>query len=54
MQLLYQELRVPLEAMVLGLESFKTFSLKQFDIKEKDKIAPCFEHLIAQLKDFLS
>ena len=53
MQLLYQELRVPLEAMVLGLENLKTFSLKQFDVKEQDTIAPYFDHLIAQLKHFL-
>ncbi len=54
MQLLYQELRVPLEAMVLGLENLKTFSLKQFDVKEQDTIAPYLDHLVAQLKHFLS
>ncbi|MGK7872846.1 MAG: phycobilisome protein [Xenococcaceae cyanobacterium] len=52
MQLLYQELRVPLEAMVVGLESLKTFSLKRFDVKEQDTSAPYFDHLIIQLKRF--
>ncbi|MBF2018671.1 MAG: phycobilisome protein [Hydrococcus sp. C42_A2020_068] len=52
MQLLYQELRVPLEAMVLGLENLKCFSLKQFQGEELENIAPYFDHLIEKMKQF--
>jgi allophycocyanin-B len=52
MRLLYQELRVPLKAMVSGLENLKASALKQFDFKEQEKIAPYFDHLIAQMKKF--
>ncbi len=52
MQLLYRELRVPLKAMVLGLESLKTFSLQQFDSQEQDTLAPYFDRAIAKLKQF--
>lgn len=51
MNLLYQELQVPLEAMVLGLEGIKTASLKRLDA-EKEVLAPYFDHLIEQLKQF--
>jgi hypothetical protein len=52
MNLLYQELQVPLEAMVLGLEGIKTASLKRLSGKERETLAPYFDHLITQLKDF--
>lgn len=52
MNLLYQELQVPLEAMVLGLEGIKTSSLKRLSDKEEDALSPYFDHLITQLKTF--
>lgn len=52
LNLLYQELRVPLEAMVLGLESIKVASLKRLATGEQENIAPYFDHLITQLKQF--
>lgn len=52
MNLLYQELQVPLEAMVLGLEGIKTASLKRVSDKEQETLAPYFDHLITQLKTF--
>lgn len=54
MELLYQELRVPLDAMVLGLESLKASSLKRFEPNEQEILAPYFDHLIAALKGFSS
>jgi hypothetical protein len=52
MQLLYQELRVPLDAMVVGLEGIKAASLKQVELEQQAIIAPYFDHLIEQLKQF--
>lgn len=52
MQLLYQELRVPLPAMICGLENLKIFSLQQFNAEEQDSLEPYFEHLTNQLKQF--
>ena len=52
MQLLYQELKVPLPAMILRLESLQYFSLEEFLSTEKNNISPYFDHLINQLKDF--
>ncbi len=52
MQLLYQELHVPLDAMVLGLEGIKTASLKRVDPSQEEKLAPYFDHLITQLSQF--
>ncbi|BAY99396.1 phycobilisome protein [Tolypothrix tenuis PCC 7101] len=54
MQLLYQELQVPLDAMVVGLEGIKTASLKRVEPKQQAIVAPYFEHLIEQLKQFRS
>lgn len=54
MQLLYQELRVPLEAMILGLESMKVASLKRVEPSQQEIFAPYFDHLITQLKRFRS
>ena len=50
MKLLYQELQVPLDAMVVGLEGIKTASLKRIDGEEA--IAPYFDRLIDRLKSF--
>ncbi|NJR38847.1 MAG: phycobilisome protein [Leptolyngbyaceae cyanobacterium CSU_1_4] len=52
MQLLYEELEVPLEAMVLGVEELKTASLKQIQPEERARFAPYFDHLTEQLKQF--
>ena len=51
MQLLYQELQVPLDAMVIGLEGVKQASLKRLE-PASAKLAPYFDHLITQLKQF--
>jgi hypothetical protein len=52
MQLLYQELQVPLDAMVVGLEGIKTASLTRLKEPEPKRLAPYFDHLIEQLKKF--
>ncbi|MEB3342379.1 phycobilisome protein [Okeania sp.] len=52
MNLLYQELSVPLSAMVLGLEAMKTSSLKRFDSEKQTELAPYFDHLLTKLKQF--
>lgn len=52
MQLLYQELEVPLEAMVMGLEGLKMASLKRINSERPEKFAPYFDHLTEQLKKF--
>ncbi|MDY6803690.1 MAG: phycobilisome protein [Cyanobacteriota bacterium] len=52
MELLYQELQVPLPAMIKGLESLKSYSLEEFKAEEKEAIAPYFDRLIAALKSF--
>jgi hypothetical protein len=52
MQLLYQELHVPLDAMVVGLEGIKTASLKRIAPEQQAAVAPYFDHLIGQLKQF--
>ncbi|MEO0826027.1 MAG: phycobilisome protein [Cyanobacteria bacterium J06635_15] len=51
MQLLYQELQVPLDAMVIGLEGIKQASLKRLAV-DSTSLAPCFDHLIEQLRQF--
>ena len=52
MELLYQELRVPLSAMLCGLEELKTVSLQQFNIEDRDLLSLYFDHLITGLKKF--
>ncbi|MBW4636322.1 MAG: phycobilisome protein [Iphinoe sp. HA4291-MV1] len=52
MNLLYQELQVPLDAMVVGLENIKIASLKQINFNQQAALAPYFDHLITQLKSF--
>lgn len=51
MQLLYQELQVPLDAMVVGLEGIKQASLQRVAIAP-ETYAPYFDHLIEQLRQF--
>ncbi|ERT08867.1 phycobilisome family protein [Lyngbya aestuarii BL J] len=53
MELLYQELNVPLQAMVSGLEGLKTASLKRLPVTDPQTIAPYFDHLIHQMRRFL-
>ncbi|WP_434687664.1 phycobilisome protein [Pseudanabaena minima] len=52
MNLLYQELQVPLDAMVVGLEGIKTASLKQLELSQKSELDQYFDCLIEQLKLF--
>ncbi|MEH2424434.1 MAG: phycobilisome protein [Nostoc sp.] len=52
MNLLYQELQVPIEAMVLGLRSIKVASLNQCQANQQETLAPYFDHLITQLATF--
>jgi Phycobilisome protein len=52
MNLLYQELAVPLDAMVQGVEGLKTASLNRCEPDQKATLAPYFDHLITQLSQF--
>jgi allophycocyanin-B len=52
MELLYQELRVPVAAMLCGLEQLKAVSLQQFSSEEQDLSGLTFDNLIAGLKQF--
>jgi hypothetical protein len=52
MQLLYQELQVPLDAMVVGLEGIKTASLRRVEPDQQTILTPYFDHLIQQLRQF--
>ncbi|MBE9029734.1 phycobilisome protein [filamentous cyanobacterium LEGE 11480] len=52
MRLLYQELQVPLDAMVLGLEGIKIASLKRIDPAQHETLVPYFDHLIDRLDEF--
>ena len=49
MRLLYQELAVPLDAMIVGLAGIKTASLQRL---EQPELAPYFDHLIEQMSQF--
>ena len=51
MQLLYQELKVPLDAMVVGLEGIKHASLYRLEASTLE-LEPYFDHLISQLRQF--
>ena len=51
MELLYQELRVPLDAMIVGLENLKTVSHQEIP-EAPENIDIYFDHLINQLKKF--
>jgi hypothetical protein len=49
---LYQELQVPLAAMILGLEQLKVFSLHYFDPEAQNDLQPYFERLIESMGQF--
>ena len=53
MEQLYRELQVPLDAMVLGLENLKFYSLEEFAAGKRDDLEPYFGELIKELKQFL-
>jgi hypothetical protein len=53
MRQLYQELNVPLAAMVVGLEGVKTASLARLGARSTE-FAPYFDHLIERLDSFRS
>lgn len=52
MRLLYQELHVPLDAMIVGLKGIKAASLKRIDDTALERLSPYFDHLIEQLSQF--
>ena len=52
MEELYRELQVPLDAMVLGLEQLKVFSLKKFEPEQQEELEPYFDHLIESMRQF--
>jgi Phycobilisome protein len=52
MELLYRELRVPLDAMAVGLAVIKTASLNRIDPSQQETVAPYFDNLIDRLKSF--
>jgi hypothetical protein len=52
MNLLYQELQVPLDAMILGLEHIKTASLNRVEPQLHAQLAPYFDHLIQKMRKF--
>ena len=52
MEQLYQELKVPLPAMVLGLEKLKFYSLQQFEEQQREDLEPYFDRLISAMKGF--
>jgi hypothetical protein len=51
MQQLYEELKVPLPAMILGLEHLKVLSIREFQSFEV-LLDPYFDHLIERLQAF--
>lgn len=52
MEQLYQELQVPLKAMVMGLEQLKVFSLKHFAAPQQNELQPYFDRLIESMRQF--
>ena len=52
MEQLYQELQVPLNAMILGLEQLKVFSLQQFEPSQQQDLEPYFDRLIESMNKF--
>ncbi|MEM8504426.1 MAG: phycobilisome protein [Cyanobacteria bacterium P01_D01_bin.1] len=53
MEQLYEELQVPLPAMVTGLIGVKRASLRRFPIETYPALSPYFDHLIARLSTFV-
>jgi Phycobilisome protein len=52
MNLLYRELEVPLDAMVLGLQELKIVSLARVEPELRSSLIPYFDRLIDKLQDF--
>lgn len=52
MEQLYRELQVPLNAMVLGLEQLKVFSLQKFATSQQQDLEPYFDRLIESMSRF--
>jgi hypothetical protein len=52
MRLLYRELTVPLDAMIVGIEGLKIASLRRIDPDLEPAISPYFDHLINKLGAF--
>lgn len=52
MEQLYEELDVPLPAMVEGLKGIKKACLSRFSSEARPVLAPYFDHLIARLSAF--
>jgi Phycobilisome protein len=52
MNLLYQELQVPLDAMVLGLQELKVAGLGRIEPDHRANLAPYFDRLITKLQGF--
>jgi hypothetical protein len=52
LDLLYRELQVPLDAMVLGLQGLKTASLARVEPDLMPNLAPYFDRLIAKMQEF--
>jgi hypothetical protein len=52
MQVLYQELQVPLNAMVVGLEGIKTAGLNRVSPEQEAELIPYFDRLITELSQF--
>ena len=53
MEQLYEELKVPLSAMVSGLKGIKQASLRRVAEDERESLAPYFDHLIERMALFL-
>ncbi len=52
MEQLYQELEVPLDAMILGLEQLKLFSLQKIALAQQTALEPYFDRLINSMSQF--
>ncbi|AFY37061.1 Phycocyanin [[Leptolyngbya] sp. PCC 7376] len=52
MEQLYQELKVPLPAMLCGIQGLKTVSLSYVEKDVDIKFAQSFDHLLTQLQQF--
>ena len=53
MEQLYEELQVPLPAMVEGLKNIKKVSLSRFPTERHQALAPYFDHLTERLASFV-
>jgi Phycobilisome protein len=52
MNLLYQELQVPLDAMVVGLQGIKSAALRRMDKEQQQLLGVYFDQLIQALSQF--